>query len=141
MSYNNITITGNIGRDGELKYTPQGVALCEFSVAVGKVSGKGEQRTETTTWFKCTLWRERAEALAPYLKKGTKVLVAGELSASAYMNKEDKPVASLEINVREIDLLGSRQDSEAGEGTPRQDGGRPKGRPPKSSGDLDEIPF
>lgn len=111
--YSQTTIVGRIGQDAILNYTPQGLAICKFSVAVSKVTGKGESRKEHTTWVNCTAWRERAENLSSYLKKGTLVMVIGEVSVSAYTNKEGKPAASLELNANEIKLLSSRSDTAA----------------------------
>jgi len=61
MSWQQTIIIGNVGRVSELKYTQQGVAVFDFSVAVNKVTGRGDDRKEKTVWFKVTVWRERAE--------------------------------------------------------------------------------
>ena len=112
MSYQNLTIVGNVGRDADLKYTPQGVAMLKFSVAVNKTTGKGEDKRQTTTWFNITLWRERAESLAPYITSGMQVLVTGEVAVSPYTDKNGKPAASLELTANEVKLLSSKQESE-----------------------------
>lgn len=112
MSYQNLTIVGNVGRDADLKYTPQGIAVLKFSVAVNKTIGKGDDRRQTTTWFNVTLWRERAEGLAEYLRSGTQVLVAGEVAVSPYTDKNGKPAASLELTANEVKLLHSKQEPE-----------------------------
>ena len=112
MSYQNLTIVGNVGRDADLKYTPQGIAVLKFSVAVNKTTGKGEDKRQTTTWFNITLWRERAESLAPYVTSGMQVLVTGEVSVSPYTDKNGKPAASLELTANEVKLLSSKQESE-----------------------------
>ena len=112
MSYQNLTIVGNVGRDADLKYTPQGIAVLKFSVAVNKVTGKGEDKRQTTTWFNITLWRERAESLAPYVTSGMQVLVTGEVAVSPYTDKNGKPAASLELTANEVKLLSSKQESE-----------------------------
>lgn len=110
--YNNITIVGNVGSDSDLKYTSTGIAVLTFSVAVNKSWGKGENKQTKTTWFKCSLWRERAETMSAYIKKGGKIMVVGEVGVSSFTDKQGQPQASLEINVNTVVLLGDRPDSQ-----------------------------
>ena len=110
MSYQKITIVGNVGRDAEFKFTQQGIAILKFSVAVNKTIGKGDEKRQTTTWFNTTLWRDRAEALSPYIKSGMQVLVTGEVTASPYIDKNGKPAASLELTADDVKLLTSKQE-------------------------------
>jgi single-strand DNA-binding protein len=110
MSYQKITIVGNVGRDAEMAYTRQGIAVLKFSVAVNKTIGKGDDKHQTTTWFNVTLWRERAEALASYIKAGMQVLVMGEVTVSPYIDKTGKPAASLELTADDVKLLTSKQE-------------------------------
>ena len=110
MSYQKIMIVGNVGRDAEMAYTRQGIAVLKFSVAVNKTIGKGDDKRQTTTWFNVTLWRERAEALASYIKAGMQVLVMGEVTVSPYIDKTGKPAASLELTADDVKLLTSKQE-------------------------------
>lgn len=154
--YQQITIIGNVGRDPELRFTPQGVAVCDFSVAVNKrIGGQngGEVRDETT-WFRVTCWRQLAETVAKYVKKGRQIMVVGEVAASAYTDKAGQPAATLEITAQTVKFLGTRDENEeAGQRyqddfRPPQEpaggrgGGRNTGRgrqaPPENS---DDIPF
>ena len=112
MSYQNLTIVGNVGRDAELKYTPQGIAMLKFSVAVNKTTGKGDEKRQTTTWFNVTLWRDRGEALASYINAGMQVLVTGEIAVSPYTDKNGKAAASLELTANDVKLLSSKQEME-----------------------------
>lgn len=114
MTFQQVIIVGNVGKDAELRYTPQGVAVCDFSVAVNKVSGKGESRKEKTTWFKVTVWRERAETASQYIKKGMKIMVIGEVDARAYTDKNGAAVASLDLTANDFKFLDSRGDSSGG---------------------------
>src|SRR5436853_4787013 len=108
MGFQQVMIIGNVGRDPEFRYTPQGVAVADFSVAVSKVTGKGEARKEKTTWFKVTVWRERAETVSQYVKKGMKIMVIGEVEAHAYLDKSGQPQASLDLTASDFQFLDSR---------------------------------
>lgn len=107
--YQQITIVGNVGRDPELKYLPNGVPVCNFTVAVNERWGSGEDRQERTTWFRVAAWRGLAETVSQYLSKGRQVMVVGTVQASAYTDKDGNAQASLELTAREIKFLGSRE--------------------------------
>ena len=113
MSYQQITIVGRVGRNAELKYLKDGVALCEFSVAVSKKTGRGDERKEKTTWFKCTVWRDRAETANDLIRKGAQILVSGEVDVEAYIDKKtNEPRASLTITVGTFQLLSSKAEND-----------------------------
>lgn len=115
--YQQITIVGNVGRDPEFKYIePNGVAVCTFSVAVSKVTGRGDQRKEKTTWFRVTVWRELAEIASQFVRKGQRILVVGEVGVSAYLDQSGKPAASLEITASNFRLLSAKHESEEAAG-------------------------
>jgi len=152
MSYQQITIVGNVGRDPEIKYMSNGDAVCDFTVAVSKVTGKGEARKETTTWFKCTAWRNLAEIAGQYVKKGMKVLVAGEVKASAYTTQTGEVRASLEITANELRTLSSRGELENNGGgdmggnsapapAPARGGNRRQPNSEPTYTDPEDIPF
>jgi single-strand DNA-binding protein len=133
-------VVGNVGRDPEMSYTPQGIAVCKFSVAVNKVTGKGENRKEKTTWFRVTVWRERAETASQYIKKGMRIMVIGEVDVSAYTDKQGQPAASLELTANDFKFLDRR--AEGGEtgfqGAQTGSAGSAGG---ESVDDVSDIPF
>lgn len=94
----NIVLSGNIGRDAELRTTRDGQKVCSFNVGVKNGFG----RDAGSVWYRCSLWGKAAEAFAPYLLKGVKVFVSGELTHGEY---EGKP--QYEVRVGSIDT-GSR---------------------------------
>ena len=106
--YQNTVIVGNLTRDPEMRYTPNGVAVTNFTVAVNKRYKKDGEAKEKTTYFRVTAWNKMAEVTNQHLKKGRQVLVEGEVSASAYMGQDGEPKASLEITAREIKFLGGK---------------------------------
>jgi single-strand DNA-binding protein len=129
-----------------MRYTPQGIAVCSFTVAVNKRTGKGDQRKDDTTWFKVTVWRERAETASQYIKKGMKILVVGEVKATAYLDKGGQPQATLELTANDFKFLDSKGEGSGGDyesAGARSGGGRQGG---SSSGggeyeDANDIPF
>ncbi|KXK18626.1 MAG: single-stranded DNA-binding protein [Chloroflexi bacterium OLB15] len=134
--YQQVIIVGNLGRDPELKYLQNGVAVCNFSVAVSSFSGQGEQRQEKTTWFRVAAWRELGERCNQYLAKGRQVMVVGTVDVRAYTDNSGQPQATLELTARDVRFLGSREGSGEGSGGSFEDGGYSGG-----SENFDQIPF
>lgn len=156
--YQQITIVGNVGRDPELRYTNSGIAVCDFSVAVNRrTKNQAGEQIDETTWFRVTAWRQTAEVVAQYLKKGRQVMVVGTVKASAYLDKAGQPAATLEVTANEVKFLGGREgggmdegaggyedDSQFAPPSPRQgQQGRNQGRGGGRGGgnDSDDIPF
>ncbi|RME86045.1 MAG: single-stranded DNA-binding protein [Caldilineae bacterium] len=105
--YQNTIIVGNLGRDPEMRYTPSGVPVTSFSVAVNRRwTGQDGQPQEKTTWFRVTAWRRLAELCNEYLRKGQRVLVEGEVDASAWTGQDGQPRATLELTARNVRFLG-----------------------------------
>ncbi len=114
MSFNKITIMGNLGRDPELRYTPQGDAVCNFSVAVSeKKRDKTGELQEITNWFKVTLWRKQAETASKYLTKGSPIYIEGRLSVDEWTDRDGKTRFTLEVTATDMQFVGraSGQDS------------------------------
>ena len=111
MSFNKITIVGYLGRDPQLRYTPQGTAVCNFSVATTekRKNARGEQE-EHTIWFRVAAWGRQAELAAEYLAKGRQVYVEGRLRLEEYTDREGNPRTSAEVNASDIHFLGQRGD-------------------------------
>jgi single-strand DNA-binding protein len=109
-SFNKITIVGYLGRDPVLRYTPQGQAVCDFSVATSERrsgGGSGESQ-ETTTWFRVTLWGKQAETANQYLTKGKQVYVEGRLRQGEYTDREGVKRTTLEVTATDLHFLGAR---------------------------------
>lgn len=107
MSFNKIIIVGNIGKDPELRYTPQGVAVCNFNLATN--ARRGDQ--EDTTWFKVTLWRQMAENAAKYLTRGMQVYIEGRLRVETYQNREGETHYTLEVSATDMQFIGNNKSS------------------------------
>jgi len=138
-SVSKIIVIGNVGRDPELKMTPNGRPVCEFSIAVNRVSGRGDERQEQTDWYRVSCWSGLAERAQQLIQKGRLVYVEGRFQARTYTDREGKERFSLEISANDFQLLDSRRDREGGMG-----GGEPAAAPKASDDtgfDPDEIPF
>ncbi len=140
MSFQKTIIVGNVGRDPEMRYTPSGVPVTSFSVAVNRTwkNQNGEQQ-EKTTWFRVTCWRKLAETAAQYLQKGKLVLIEGDVEAQAYTDREGNARATLELTATNMQFLGARGD------TPEGAVAGPRAAAPGGDdfggGGEDEIPF
>ncbi len=79
--YHKVTIIGNLGRDPELKFLPDGTAVCDFSVATNRKWSKSDgTQSEETIWFRCTAWRKAAEIINQYMSKGRQIYIEGRLN-------------------------------------------------------------
>ena len=74
-----ITIIGNLGGDPELQYTPNGKAVCNFSIAANRTYTKNDEQVKETTWFRVSVWGKQGENCNEYLRKGSLVYVTGRL--------------------------------------------------------------
>src|SRR5262245_746292 len=115
MSFNKITIVGYLGRDPELRYTPQGTAVCNMSIATTEKRRDARGETEEhTIWFRVTAWGRQAELAAEYLAKGRQVYVEGRLRREEYTDREGVQRTSLEVNASDIQFLGQRGEAANG---------------------------
>ncbi len=119
-SFNKITIVGHLGRDPVLRYTPQGTAVCDFSVATSerRSGGGGNDAQDITTWFKITLWGKQAEVANQYLSKGKQVYIEGRLRQTEFTDREGQKRTSLEVNATDIQFLGARGGEEGAAAAP-----------------------
>jgi single-strand DNA-binding protein len=119
MSFNKVIIVGNLGRDPEMRYTPQGTPVCTFTIATNerRKSATGEQQ-DMTTWFKVTVWGKQAETVSQYLTKGRSVYVEGRLHVEEWTDKEGKPRHTLEVNASDVHFIDSAQNAGRAEGIP-----------------------
>ena len=151
MSFNKIIIVGNLGRDPELRYTPQGIAVCNFSMATNeKKRDKSGELQDVTTWFRVTLWRNQAENAAKYLTKGSPVYIEGRLGVEEWTDRDGNNRHTLEVQGSEMHFLGGGSRNEEYSGAQPSGGAEFAGpadrsttgtaAAPAPSGD-DDIPF
>ena len=138
-SMSKIQIIGNVGRDPEMRMTPNGAAVCDFSVAVNRVSNSGGTRTEQTDWYRVSCWGKQATTAQEIVQKGQQIYVDGRFSPRTYMNKDNVEKTSLDINCNDFQLLGRRAERDGAMGG----GAMPNAgdQPTPGTFDPDEIPF
>jgi single-strand DNA-binding protein len=107
MSFNKIIVIGNLGRDPELRYTPQGDAVCDFSIATNeKKRDKAGELQDVTTWFKITLWGRKAETASKYLTKGKSVYVEGRLQIEEWTDRDGNKRFTLVVQGNDMQFIG-----------------------------------
>ncbi len=112
--FQQIVLVGRLGNDPEMRYTPSGVPVTTFSLAVNRTWTNQEgQRQDKTTWFRVTVWRKQAEIVSQYLTKGRQVLVVGEVEeARPWTDRDGNVRASLEVTANTVRFLGTRADAD-----------------------------
>ena len=160
-SVNRVIILGRLGQDPELRYTPNGAAVCTFSLATTDFSTDREgNRQEFTEWHRVVVWNKQAENCAKYLAKGRVAYVEGKLRTRSWEDKNtgQKRYAT-EVVGQTVQFVGGRDNSMGGSGgeAPRDNYSSPQQQPQHSGGtnspldrdpqisdpgsSLDDIPF
>jgi len=135
---NRVILIGRLGRDPELKFTPAGKAVTNFTMATSETwkddSGERQERTE---WHKIQMWGKLAETAAKYLSKGSQVYIEGKLQTREWTDKDGQKRYTTEIVANNMTMLDGKGDNSEKPNNPEK---------PESSGglspdDLDQIPF
>jgi single-strand DNA-binding protein len=156
-SINKVIIIGNLGRDPETRYMPEGGAITNISVATTETwKDKNGEKQEKTEWHRVAFFGKLAEIAGEYLKKGSQVYVEGRLQTRKWQDKDGQDKYTTEIVANQMQMLGSRQGMGGGGGADREmpppdreGAGAPKGggaKPAAKSGGKfddfeDDIPF
>lgn len=107
MSFNKITLVGNLGRDPELRYTGNGTPVASFSMATNeRRKDKDGSPEDVTTWFRVTLWGKQAELASQHLVKGRQVYIDGRLRLETYVDRDGKERTSLEVTGDTMQFIG-----------------------------------
>lgn len=148
MSLNKAMIIGNLGRDPEMRYTPNGQAVTQFTVAVNRnYKGQNGDWQEETEWFRVVAWGPLAERTAEYLRKGRKVYVEGRLQTRQWEAQDGTKRSTTELVAQTVTPLDPRPRDEGDPGSaPRGGAQQPAtGAPPSGGFDdensLDDLPF
>lgn len=140
---NNITIAGQLGKDCESRFLPNGDAITSFSVA------DSQGRDKPTIWWNCSIYGKRGESLAQYLTKGQAVTVGGTITEREWTDKDGNKRKAMDIRVADVALQGGKRESSGNEGyqggTGQRDTPKPAAKPQRAP-DADpfiddDIPF
>lgn len=151
-SLNKVTLIGNLGKDPETRYMPNGEAVTNITIATTETwKDKAGEKQEKTEWHRITFYRRLAEIAGEYLKKGSQIYVEGRLETRKWQDKEGKDRYTTEVIASEMKMLGSRPgmgggDSSERDGPPSQGekkapSGATKGSAAKFDDFEDDIPF
>ena len=133
--YNKITIIGNLGSDPEMRYTPSGAAVTNFSVATNRRYRNNEGETvDETEWFRVNAWNRLAETTNQYLQKGRLVYVEGRLSSRSWTGQDGQTRFSNEIFAQEVKFLSGSSEGFSSSGAAGPDA-------PPSGDDDDDLPW
>jgi single-strand DNA-binding protein len=146
---NKVIIIGNLGRDPEVSYTPQGTAKALLNIATtdswkDKTTGEKKERTE---WHRVVVWDKLGEICGKYLSKGRQVYIEGRLQSRSYDDKEGVKRYITEIVAQDVQFLGggNRDNADGGGRSSYSGGGAPRGGDfgggPGPQGGDDDIPF
>ncbi|MDO5059615.1 MAG: single-stranded DNA-binding protein [Neisseria sp.] len=122
MSLNKVILIGNLGRDPEVRYMPNGDPVCNFSIATSESWNDRQtgQKVDRTEWHNITLYRRLAEVAGQYLRKGSQVYIEGKIQSRKYTGKDGIERTAYDIIGNEMKMLGGRQQSG---GAPYEEGG------------------
>ena len=115
-SFNKVILIGNMTADPELKQTPSGMSVCSFSIAVNRNFGKAEQGQQTVDFINIVTWRQRAEFVSRYFKKGNPILICGQLQTRTWNDQQNNKRYATEIVAEEAFFVDAKADAPAGFG-------------------------
>jgi single-strand DNA-binding protein len=138
---NKVILLGRLGSDPDLKYLPNGTAVCKFSLATSdSYTDSSGQKQEKTEWHKVSTWAKQAENCAKYLTKGRQAYVEGKIETRSW-EKDGQKHYSTEINAQSVQFIGDapRQGAQQQQGYAQQQAPAPAG--PYAGMALEDIPF
>ena len=144
---NKAILVGNLGRDPELRHTPNGQAVCNFTLATSESwTDKSGERQERTEWHRIVVWGRTAEMCHQYLSKGRTVYVEGRIQTREWEDKDGNKRYTTEINAQTVNFIGPRTDGGGGGGGSSYSGGSGGGgarndAPMDPGPPDDDIPF
>ena len=149
MSVNKVILLGRLGQDPEMKFTPSGQGVCNFSIATSKKwTDKAGQKQERTEWHRIVVWGKLAELCNQYLSKGRQAFVEGELQTRSWEDDQGGKRYATEINAMSVQFIGGQQEagqqqqqqSQQQQPQQQQQQGQPQqGQQPQYT--ADDIPF
>ncbi len=139
---NKIMLIGNLGRDPEMRFTPSGTPVTDFSLAVNRRrrSSEGEM-TDETEWFRIVCWNRLAEITDQYLSKGTQIYVEGRLQTRRYTGNDGTERTSVDVIANELIILTPRGERASGGSREPSSRGQESQTSDRFDEDFDDVPF
>ncbi len=138
-SVNKVILVGHLGQDPELKYTPSGAAVTNFTLATNETwKDTDGNRQERTEWHRIVMWRRLAEIAGEYLKKGSKVYIEGRLQTRSWEDKDGNKRYMTEVVADNMTMLDTKGTSEKAEAPPKELVEEP---PVAETPEEDDLPF
>jgi len=111
--YNKVLLIGNLTRDPELRYTPSGIAVARFAIAVNRITKKGTENSgaQDVDFINIVAWRRLAEVCGEYLKKGRPVAIEGRLQIRSFTGRDGQKRTMSEVVADNMQMLGKKPDS------------------------------
>lgn len=137
-SVNKVILVGNLGRDPEVRYTPGGTPVANFTLATNErwTDPAGEKK-ERTEWHRIVVWGKQAEIAGEYLRKGRQVYVEGSIQTREWTDREGNKRTTMEIRAQRIQLLGRPEERPAAVSAAAAE----EVAEPESAFGEDEVPF
>ena len=141
MGVNKVILIGRLGRDPELKYTPNGQAVANFSLATDRSwKGADGQKNRVATWHNIVAWGKPAEIIKEYMSKGREIYIEGRIDNRSYDDKEGNKKYISEVVVENFQFIGSRGDSGGADLGSEAPASQPSPAD-AGSGEDDDLPF
>lgn len=143
MSFNKVILVGNLGRDPDLRYTPQGTPVCSFTLATNEKRKNRDtgDAEDLTTWFKVTLWGRQAETASQYLTKGRPVYIEGRLRVEDWTDRDGKPRYTLEVHATDMQFIGGNDRGQTAPPLSVREAAKPTEKSSDSDDDDLDVPF
>ncbi len=131
--FNKVILIGNLTRDPELRYTPQGTSVCNFGLAVNRKYKQGEEMKEEVTFINIVVFGKQADTCGQYLNKGSSVLVEGRLQESRWETEDGQKRSKHEIVAQNIRFMSRKQ------GASDYNSGGETAPPPRETTDIEPF--
>ncbi|RUT73181.1 single-stranded DNA-binding protein [Ancylomarina longa] len=142
MSVNKVILVGNVGKDPEVRYLDNGVAVCNFTLATSEnYTNKNNEKVTQTEWHNIVLWRKLAEIAESYVKKGMQLYIEGQIRTRSWEDKEGVKRYTTEILGNSFQMLGKKSDNESSAAKSTPDESPKTATADNSSIETDDLPF
>ena len=140
-SLNKVMLIGNVGQDPELRYTPDGNPVANFSIAVNRRRKVGDEFKDETEWFNIVCFSRTAENVNQYLSKGQKVYVEGRFQSSEYVGQDGNQRKSYEVIANDVTFLSTKSEAESKNQSSSQNKAATESKPIDSDDEDKDLPW